>query len=162
MYNVRRSTMADNGFAAPWHQEGTRISRADGDSLDRLLDFNEKHNRKKSMHSFFLYTLIGYAFYTFIKYVLYTPNVFGSFTILDTLFTNKNLVRDLFFGAVLYFTSKFTFDLKEKAKDEYHSLRNEIVDLSNKEWVKKYDDITNKQIYEYVKKHDIKINHKTK
>ncbi|THE09420.1 DUF2663 family protein [Bacillus timonensis] len=154
--------MSDNSFAAPWHQEGTTISKADGDSLDRLLDFNEKHNRKKSMHRFFLYTLIGYAFYTIIKYFLYTPFAFGNSAFFEMLFSNKHIARDLFLGAVLYFTSKFTFDLKEKAKEEYHSLRNEIVDLSNKEWVKKYDDKTNQEIYEYVKKHDIKINHKTK
>lgn len=154
--------MSDNSFAAPWHQEGTSISKADGDSLDRLLEFNEKHNRKKTQHRFFLYALIGYACYTMIKYLLYTPAAFSNVAIVDALFTNKNITRDLFIGVVLYFTSKFTFDLKEKAKDEYHSLRNEIVDLSNKEWVKKYDDQTNREIYEYVKKHDVKINHKTK
>lgn len=146
---------------APWKIEGTEITKADGDSLDKLIKFNDKHNLKKKQHLLVLYSFIGFAAYLLIKYLIDFSSTSHS-TIINALF-KKNIFIDFFMIGALYLSSKLIFDQKEKAKDDYHSLRKEIVDLFNKEWVKKYNNQTNKEIYDYVfNVHDIKINYKTK
>ncbi|MDF0725517.1 DUF2663 family protein [Cytobacillus sp. S13-E01] len=147
---------------APWDHKDNSISKEDEDSLKRLIELNDKHNRKKSIHTKVLYAFIACASFTFVKY-FFNIAILENVYILDNLLNNKNLVRDLFINVALFFISKFTFDLREKAKEDYHSLRNELVDLSNKEWYKKYGEPTNTRIYEYLyNSYKIRINHKTK
>ncbi len=146
---------------APWDEEDTRITKEDKDSILRLIGFDKKYNHYKSLHFKFMMFMIAYTCFILGKYYFNFTIFEGSFYVIDVLFNQKNLIRDLFIIVALLFTTTLTFNLREKAKSDFKSLKAEIVDLSNKEWYKKYDD-TNSKIFEYLyKTYKIRINHKT-
>lgn len=154
--------MSVSHVVAPWEHHDFHISKEDEDSIKRLIELNNKHNKKKSQHTTVLYAFIAIASITLVKY-FFPVSFFANFYLIEAFFQDKNLTRDLFVNGALFFVSKLTFDLREKAKEDYHSLRVELVDLSNKEWLKKYGEATNTKIYEYLNtQHKIRINHKTK
>ncbi|WP_078546647.1 DUF2663 family protein [Litchfieldia alkalitelluris] len=146
---------------APWDQEGSRISKEDRDSIERLIEFDKKHNYYKSLHFKLMMFLIVILTFTMFKYYFNFTFLPGFHPIIDFIFNEKNIIMDLFINLAFLFTATLTHNLREKAKSDFKSLKSEIVDLSNKEWYKKYDEI-NSQIFEYLyKTYKIRINHKS-
>ncbi|MBD8067942.1 DUF2663 family protein [Bacillus sp. PS06] len=146
---------------APWELEGSRITKEDKDSLIRLIDFDQKHNHYKALHFKLTMLMINIFIFTMAKYYFQFSVFPGSHPLIDVVFNERNIILDLFINVAFLFTTTLTNNLKEKAKSDFKSLKAEIVDLSNKEWYKKYDG-ANSEIFDYLyKTYKIRINHKT-
>ncbi|MFC4322909.1 DUF2663 family protein [Litchfieldia salsa] len=146
---------------APWNQAGSPVTKEDKDSLERLIEFDRKHNYYKALHFKLMMFLITILIFTMTKYYFHFSFFPGLNPVVDFIFNDRNIIMDLFLNIALLFTTTLTHNLKENAKSDFKSLKSEIVDLSNKEWYKKYDD-ANSLIFDYLyRTYKIRINHKT-
>lgn len=153
--------LGKNNLIAPWDVPGNKITTEDRDSLLRLIEFDKKYNRQKSLHVKLMIILIAYSTFVFAKYYLGFALFENSFYLIDILFNETKFIEDVFIVAALFVTTTLTYNLREKAKADFKSLKSEIVDLANKEWYKKYNE-TNSKIFEYlIEAYKIRINHKT-